>query len=161
MSLRGITREALFEIVRSSRSYRQALIKLKLAPRGGNYAMIKKKIEFFQIPTEHMTGRGWNRGFMDLTRFHTIPLEDILQINVEYGSYKLKRRLITAGILDPFCEQCGWCKTSPDGRLPLELDHINGDRKDNRIENLRILCPNCHSLTHTYRGRNKRRYSPG
>ena len=45
-------------------------------------------------------------------------------------------------------------KKSIDGRIPLELDHINGDRHDNRIKNLRILCPNCHSLQPTHRGRN-------
>ncbi|MGB4076287.1 MAG: HNH endonuclease [Minisyncoccia bacterium] len=39
--------------------------------------------------------------------------------------------------------------------MPVELDHVNGDRHDNRIENLRILCPNCHSLKPTHRGRNK------
>ncbi|KKQ13143.1 MAG: hypothetical protein US27_C0015G0001, partial [Candidatus Moranbacteria bacterium GW2011_GWF1_36_78] len=49
---------------------------------------------------------------------------------------------------------CGWHKVSKDGRLPLELDHINGDSKDNRIKNLRVLCPNCHSLKPTHRGRN-------
>lgn len=52
------------------------------------------------------------------------------------------------------CEDCGWAKSSEDGRIPVELDHINGDRHDNRLENLRILCPNCHSLRLTHRGKN-------
>ncbi|MEX2398487.1 MAG: HNH endonuclease [Candidatus Saccharimonadales bacterium] len=54
----------------------------------------------------------------------------------------------------PKCELCGWDKRSIDGRTPVELDHINGDRYDNRLENLRVLCPNCHSLQPTHRGRN-------
>lgn len=61
------------------------------------------------------------------------------------------------GLKPACCEECGWAKISNDGRLPLELDRINGDRNDNRIENLRILCPNCHSLQPTHRGRNKKR----
>ncbi len=54
----------------------------------------------------------------------------------------------------PECEECGWAKRSEDGRIPLELDHINGDSHDNRLENLRILCPNCRSLEPTHRGMN-------
>lgn len=56
------------------------------------------------------------------------------------------------------CQLCDWAKYSIDGRLPLEPDHINGDRYDNRIINLRILCPNCHSLQPTHRGKNKGTY---
>ena len=67
-----------------------------------------------------------------------------------------KLRLITAGLLRPECAECGL--TEWRGKpLSLELDHINGDKHDNRFENLRLLCPNCHSQTETYSGRNLRR----
>lgn len=85
-------------------------------------------------------------------------LEEILTRNSRYQSYKLKRRLFAAGLKKPSCELCGWSKEAKDGRIPLELDHMNGDRYDNRIENLRILCPNCHSLQPTHRGLNKRKH---
>ena len=83
-------------------------------------------------------------------------LEDLLVVNGSAQSYKLKIKLIAAGMKQAACELCGWCQMSSDGRVPVELDHINGDHTDNRIENLRILCPNCHSLQPTHRGKNKR-----
>lgn len=65
---------------------------------------------------------------------------------------------------DNKCMQCGWCTRHPDdGRLPLEVDHIDGNWENTTEENLRLLCPNCHSLTPTYKARNKkssRDYSP-
>lgn len=61
-------------------------------------------------------------------------------------SHQLKLRLWKFGLKPKFCEACGWAVISEDGRLPLELDHINGDHWDNRLENLQVLCPNCHAL---------------
>ena len=83
-----------------------------------------------------------------------LELKNILVKNSNFQSYKLKKRLFAAKIKLKHCEECGWNKEAIDGRLPLELDHINGDSRDNRIENLRVLCPNCHSLKATHRGRN-------
>jgi 5-methylcytosine-specific restriction endonuclease McrA len=85
-----------------------------------------------------------------------IPLKRILVKKSSYQSYKLKNCLFREGLKQRKCEICGWAKKSPDGRKPLELDHINGDSQDNRLENLRILCPNCHSLQPTHRGRNRK-----
>ncbi|HKP51497.1 MAG TPA: HNH endonuclease [Chloroflexia bacterium] len=56
------------------------------------------------------------------------------------------------------CEECGWARRAVDGRLPLELHHMNGNRYDNRLENLIVLCPNCHSLKDNHRGLNKGNY---
>jgi hypothetical protein len=72
----------------------------------------------------------------------------------QYQTYKLKLRLITEGYLEDKCSMCGWDK-KPEGAkfTPCELDHINGIPTDHRLENLRIICPNCHSLTKTYRFR--------
>jgi 5-methylcytosine-specific restriction endonuclease McrA len=71
-------------------------------------------------------------------------------------SYKLKAKLFAAELKQPKCELCGWAAIASDGRIPLELDRINGVHNDNRLENLRILCPNCHSLQPTHRGKNKK-----
>ena len=151
----------LKEAIRSSRSIRQALIKLGLRPYGGNYAQLRKLADRYLIDISHFTGKGWNRGIMDLSQYRRIPLESILQRNSHYQSHKLRLRLIKEGYKKAQCEICAWAKARDDGSIPLELDHINGDRTDNRIENLRILCPNCHSLQPTHRGKNKVRPGDG
>jgi hypothetical protein len=69
----------------------------------------------------------------------------------------LKGRLIRAGILENRCEECGLSEWR-GRRLSVHIDHINGVKNDNRLENLRMLCPNCHSQTETYSGKNMRRF---
>lgn len=84
-----------------------------------------------------------------------VKLEDIFSNKIPYQTYKLKKRLINEGILEDKCSICGWCKKREDEEYtPCELHHINGNHYDNSLENLQILCPNCHSLTESYRSRN-------
>jgi len=139
---------------KSSTSIRQVLIKLKLKPAGGNYEQIKKYIKIHHVNTKHFKGQGWNKGLRGIGK-PRLPLKKILVKNSTFQSYKLKKRLFAENLKPQHCEMCNWAKKSVDGRLPLELDHINGDSHDNRITNLRVLCPNCHSLQTTHRGRNK------
>jgi len=139
--------------VKNSKSYRQVLYKLGLKEAGGNYQQIKKYIKEYNFDISHFTGKVWNKGLTGLS-FPRIPLEDILVKDSTYQSFKLKKRLFFAGIKKQECEECGWAKRNSDGYLPLELDHINGKHNDNRLENLRVLCPNCHSLKSNHRGRN-------
>ena len=143
--------------VKSSNSYRSVLLKLKLVPAGGNYVQIKKTIIKLKISTAHFTGKGWNIG-MQFRPVIPTPIEVLLVENGSMQSFSLKKRLIQAGLKQPKCELCGWAKQAEDGRIPVELDHINGIRNDNRLENLRILCPNCHSLQPTHRGKNKKHH---
>jgi len=153
MNKRSWTESQLAEAVKKSKSYRQVLFHLNLKRAGGNYAQVKKYIKEYNLDKSHFTGRAWNKGLKGIGK-PRISLEEILVKESNYQSYKLKKRLFSSGLKKQCCEMCGWNKKASDGRLPLELDHINGNSKDNRLENLRVLCPNCHSLMPHYRGRN-------
>lgn len=142
---------------KQSRSYRQVLQRLGLKEAGGNYEQVKKYVRESGVDVGHFTGKLWNKGLTGLKKA-SLPLQDILVQGSFFQSHKLKNRLYKAGLKKPHCELCGWHRVSADGRLPLELDHINGDRHDNRLQNLQILCPNCHSLQPTHRGRNIRKH---
>ncbi len=151
---RSWTDEQLAEAVKASRSYRNVIILLGLIPAGGNYKQVKEYTIKLGLDTSHFTGMGWNKGLIHNPN-PAKPLEELLVLGSNPQSFVLKKRLYAAGLKKPKCEMCGWHTISVDGRIPLELDHINGNKLDNRIENLRVLCPNCHSLQLTHRGKNK------
>ncbi|MEJ2745422.1 MAG: HNH endonuclease signature motif containing protein [bacterium] len=153
---RSWTEQELRQAVKKHTSTRQVIAALGLREAGGNYSQIKKYFKIYKIDTSHFTGQAWNKGLCGIGKPRT-SLDDILKKDSYYQSFKLKKRLFLAGLKPKHCEKCGWDKISKDGRLPLELDHINGDSRDNRLENLRILCPNCHSLEPTHRGKNRRK----
>lgn len=82
-----------------------------------------------------------------------VPIEQLLTAGVERNTVNIKHRLFAAGLKQKKCETCGISEWL--GRpAPLQLDHIDGDRRNNRIENLRILCANCHAQTDTFCGKN-------
>lgn len=153
MRRRSYTEQLLREAIVNSTSIRQALLYLGLSGQGGNYRIIHRAIYKYNIDISHFTGQGWSKNI-------TIgPKKDIKEYLVDGStitSFKLKKRLIKEGILEPKCSKC-LNETWLDGPIPLELDHINGKNDDNKLSNLRLLCPNCHSLTDTYRGRNRRK----
>ena len=146
----------LRKATKQSTSIRQILYKIGLVEAGGNYAQIKKYLKQYKIDISHLKGQGWNKGLHGIGK-PIIPLNKILIKNSDFQSYKLKNRLFKEKLKQPICEKCGWAKKSKDGRIPVELDHINGSSNDNRFKNLRILCPNCHSLEPTHRGRNRKK----
>ncbi len=148
--------EMLYDAVKTSRSIRQVLQKIGLVEAGGNYTQVKYRIKDLSIDTTHFFGQGWNKGLLFIPN-PAVPLKDLLIKYSRVQSFKLKKRLFIENIKKEECEFCGWSKMSKDGRIPVELDHINGDRNDNRLKNLRILCPNCHSLQSTHRGKNKKK----
>jgi hypothetical protein len=140
--------------MRSSISIAQVLRALGMRVAGGNYSTIKRRIADAGLDTSHWLGGAYLRGKKH-SWSRSRPLESLLVRGSRYGSHDLKLRLLKAGLFKCACAMCGLAHWLGQA-IPLELDHIDGDRENNCIENLRVLCPNCHALTPTYRARNMR-----
>lgn len=152
---RKYTDENLAQAVPNCISVAQVLKAIGLKPVGGNYKTVRLRMKTLGLDTSHFLGQAWLRG-KPRTVGPIRPIESIMVEGSRYRSSMLKKRLIREGLKSNECEGCGL--SSWRGRqIPLELDHINGRNDDNRLINLRILCPNCHAPTATYRARNIRR----
>lgn len=132
-----------------SENIAQCARKLNLTIYGSTYATLKDTAEELSLTRDHMIGQGWNVGSRYRKVLEPKPLSYYLVNDRSVSSSFLKSRLIKEGILEYKCAKCDIFSWLGE-KLSLQLDHINGDRKDNRIENLRLLCPNCHSQTDTF-----------
>lgn len=142
------------QLVKSCTSYTDCVIKLGLSPRcSGNFQTIKKYIKLFEIDISHFSA-GFKEGNLPQNKKN---LKDILTKNSFFSRTALKKKLYVEGIKEKKCEICGMGEDWHNGsKIVHILDHINGDPYDNRIENLRIVCPNCNSTLPTNNGRNKK-----
>lgn len=147
------TLEEFKSSVLNSTSIAQSLLKLGLSPKGGNYRVFKKFQTMYNVDISHFTGQGYLKG--KTHNYNTTSLSEILVNGYDYNSNKLRKRLIAEGIKEHKCECCGLTEWMGD-LIPLELDHVDGNHFNNTIENLKVLCPNCHAKTPTYRGKNKK-----
>jgi hypothetical protein len=153
MRFRKYNKDELTSAVAGSFSIRETLIKLGIKPSGGNYLTIKRAVAFLEIDSSHFTGMGHLKG--KTHAYNTRPLNEVLVYGKYENTYRLKNRLIREKLKEGKCESClmsSWQGVS----IPLELHHKDGDRKNNQIFNLELLCPNCHALTDNYRGKNKK-----
>lgn len=132
-------------------SLAEAIRLLGFVPSGSTYRRCREVAKLRDLDLSHHTGQGSNIG----RRFpqRRKPAADYLRKGVLTPTSKLRVKLIEDGLKEPRCERCD--REEWQGQpIPLELDHRDGDRTNNLLENLRLLCPNCHAFTPTYRGRN-------
>lgn len=146
------------EAVAESRSYSEALRRLGLRPAGGNHALFRKYVDrVWEIPTDHFdAGASVRRRPSTTAR----PLAEILVRRSSYSRGKLKERLFRESYKLRQCELCGQDERWKGRWMSLILDHVNGIPDDNRLENLRIVCPNCAATLDTHCGRKNRRERP-
>lgn len=147
------TKEFLAPIVESSFSKAEVLRKLGLKG-GGSNRQLNKYLMMFSLDITHFTGQAYLKGARIQRRMR--PLSEVLVYGSGFDSVYLRKRLIREGILENVCSDCGNPPVWNGKPLVNHLDHINGDSLDNRLENLRILCPNCHSQTPTYCGKGRK-----
>ncbi|MEU0102976.1 HNH endonuclease signature motif containing protein [Streptomyces sp. NPDC006267] len=143
-------RAALVEAVAASRSLTGVLRALALGNNGTARARVKRDIETYGLSVAHFTGQGHGRGTRSPNRKSATEVLRSLDTGASRTkTAQLRRALDDIGV-PQVCAKCGTGDTWRGRRLVLEIDHINGDRLDNRRENLRYLCPSCHSQTQSF-----------
>jgi hypothetical protein len=136
--------------IAASLSWSEALRKLGMRPAGGNWKTLQRYAQdVWRISTDHFDQNAGRR-----TRHRAQPLEEILVAGSTYNRGSLKRRLYAEGLKQRRCELCGQTEVWRGRHMALILDHVNGVATDNRLENLRIVCPNCAATLETHCGRN-------
>ena len=135
-------KELLQKLVEESNSFSEILRKQGKAVSGASIKLLKNKLEEYGIKTLFISESLYSK--------QPKALSEILVENSNYKAQDLKRRLIKEGLKKDICEVCGQSAEWNGKPLVLQLDHINGNHYDNRLENLRIICPNCHSQTDTF-----------
>jgi Zn finger protein HypA/HybF involved in hydrogenase expression len=142
MPRRHYTKELLEPIIKDSKAWSEVCRKLGVKPATGAQTHVSNRAKKFGITHEHFTGNAWNKG---RTFTPKQKIETYLVKNSTGKSHSLKLRLIKEGLKEAKCEICGLTHWQNEP-IVLELDHKDSDHFNNEIENLQIICPNCHSL---------------
>lgn len=162
MASKRYTESQFIAAVKENFSYAGVCRAIGISPKGGNLNTVKRKILELNLNMSHFTGSCWNKGLTSKSH-PSIKRKSSSEIFIEnsgWTSHNIRNRLLSEGLREYKCECCGL--THWLGKLiPLELHHLNGIHSDNRLENLQILCSNCHAQTDNYSGRKGNECSRG
>jgi hypothetical protein len=147
------SKELLEQIVRRNKTIKECLLELGRPLSGDNYKYFQRLVNKFGLDTSHFLTKSEQLKEKQIAKKYS--LDEIFCEGTKFrsGDY-LKNILYKNNLKQPICEMCGHDENWKTGKISLILDHINGINNDNRIENLRIVCPNCDSTLPTYKGRN-------
>lgn len=145
--------EQFVELLKKSSTISEVLFKLGYTVKGNSwgYSQVKRRMDDLNLDYSTFKGKS---SVIKTTKLNNVKKEDILKENCKHQRTVLRRYVIKNNLIPYKCAICG-CTEWQGKTLSLELDHINGINNDNRLENLRFLCPNCHSQTSTYGSRNQ------
>lgn len=139
------SKEEIEEFTKESYSYAELARKIgydNVSKNGNAYRVVHQMIDELNLDTSHFTGQGWNKNNFDYSRFRygkKINSSDALNAIALLRGHR--------------CEKCG-LEEWQGQKIPLEVHHIDGDEVNSELNNLQILCPNCHALTDNYKGKN-------
>ena len=151
--MRKYTKDEFIAAVQKSCTIRETLLLLDLHPAGGSYQVFHRNVKLWGVDTSHfVTSRAGGRFAGQTPVPFRRPLEDYLSNLFPIQSLKLKKRLFAEGYLTKKCNICGLSQWLNDP-IPLELHHIDGNHENNNLDNLSVLCPNCHAMTESHRKR--------
>lgn len=145
--------EQFVELLKKSSTISEVLFKLGYTVKGNSwgYSQVKRRMDDLNLDYSIFKGKS---AVTKTNKLNNVKKEDILKENCKHQRIVLRRYVIKNNLIPYKCAICG-CTEWQGKTLSLELDHINGINNDNRLENLRFLCPNCHSQTSTYGSRNQ------
>ena len=144
------TKELLENLSKDCYSFAELCRRLGLKPEGSNPKTVRKKMDEYQVDYSHFTGQAWRSNQNNpIYKNHYLP--ELVEHSSLRSAY-VKNLLFKMHLKENKCEICGITEWQGNP-IKCELHHINGDHTDNRLENLQILCPNCHSQTDNFRNR--------
>ena len=153
MKVSDYTTEQIAQFCKESFSYAEVLRKMNMSG-GGSHTTLKKRIVADNIDVSHFKGSAWNKGLTGLQGKEKYSLDEVFKKDSPVSQKVLRGYIKRHNIIPYKCEKCGCDGHWQDGEIALEVHHKDGNNTNNNIDNLCYLCPNCHALTETYRGKN-------